>query len=68
MVSNTTQHPPTPPSHTLFVNTLILTTEKGGAVTREKGRGETGESTDQSWDGNTNMTDNGYLQSINSVC
>jgi hypothetical protein len=46
MVSNTIQHTPTPSSSHNVCIYCILTTEKGGEVTREKDSGTTGESTD----------------------
>jgi hypothetical protein len=47
MISNRTQHLPSPHSHTLSVHIYCtLAREKKGAVTREKGRGATAESTD----------------------
>ncbi len=69
------QHNSTPPNpsqpHTVCLY-FDFDNREGGAVIpsnqRDGERGNRGEYRSQSWVGNTNMTDNGYLQSINSVC
>jgi hypothetical protein len=57
MVSNTTQHPPPPPSHTLSVYTVLyFEFGKGGGRQVNQKEGERSNSS-QSWVENTNMTD-----------